>query len=291
MLTTTAHPRTGRNLTTTNVYDQYNLLSTTDPYGRKTSYTYDVLDRVLSTSVELTPGGGAITKRYEYDAEGNVKAYVDGNGVRYEYQYDARDRRTLEICAVGTPVQAIESYSYDGNNNRVGMTDKDGKVWAKSFTARNRVRADVDPLGNTSAYDYYADGLVKTMTNPNGHATEYIYDTCCGMESGGRLIQVIDADRNTTNFEYDSYGNRTKVTDQSGRVIAYEYDGLNRMTKSIIDPLGLNLQTVTEYDQTPGAIGRKETVTSPAGRVITMNFDGLDRQSSVTGEPTAELHL
>jgi RHS repeat-associated protein len=284
VLTTTVHPKTGNALVTTNVYDQYNLLSTTDPYGRKTSYTYDLMDRVLSSSVALRPGGATITTRFEYDAQGRMNASVDGNGVRYEYQYDARDRRTLKVSAVGTPVQATESYGYDGNNNLLSMTDKNGKVWAKSYTARDRVRTEIDPLGNTSSYDYYADGLVKKMINPNGHATEYVYDTCCGLESGGRLTQVIDADHNTINFEYDSNGNRTKATDQSGRVTAYEYDGLNRLTKTIVDPGGLSLQTLTLYDQTPGAIGRKEVVTSPAGRVVTTSFDGLRRPSNIDGD-------
>ena len=128
VLTTSVHPNANQVLTTTNVYDQYHLLSTTDPYGRKTSYTHDAIDRLLTTAVELTPAGATITTRNEYDAQGRQTAYIDGNGIRYEYDYDERDRKTRERSAIGTPVQAIETYSYDGNNNQLSITDKNGRT-------------------------------------------------------------------------------------------------------------------------------------------------------------------
>jgi RHS repeat-associated protein len=279
VLTTTVHPKKNQALTATNVYDQYHLLSTTDAYGRKTSFTYDDLDRVLATTVELTPGGATITTSNEYDAEGRQKAYIDGNGIRYEYDYDDRDRRTRERSAIGTPVLALESYSYDGNNNQLSTTDKNGKIWKKTYTSRNAVRADANPLNERTTNSYYADGLLESDTNPNGHSTTYVYDPCCG-----RLIEVIDADQNSKRFEYDSNGNRTRITDESGRVTAYEYDGLNRRARMIVDPAGLHLATVTDYDATPGLIGRKETSTSPAGQVVNTNYDGIARVARVDGE-------
>jgi len=279
VLTTTVHPKVNQVLTITNVYDQYHLLSTTDAYGRKTSYTYDALDRVLTTTVELTPAGATITTRNEYDAQGRQTAYIDGNGIRYEYDYDDRDRKTREQSAIGTPVQAVQNYSYDGNNNQLRMSDKNGRTWTKTYTSRNALRTDANPLNQKTTTSYYADGLRESETNPNGHTTTFIYDACCG-----RLIEIIDADQNTTRYEYDSNGNRTKVTDQSGRVTAYVYDGLNRRTKMILDPAGLNLQTITEYDPTPGMIGRKQTTTSPAGQIVTTDFDSLARVARVSGE-------
>lgn len=279
VLTTTVHPKENQALTTTNIYDQFHLLSTTDPYGRKTSYTYDALDRTLAITIELTPGGATITASNEYDAEGRQTAFIDGNGIRYEYDYDDRDRRTQERSAIGTPVQALESYSYDGNNNQLSTTDKNGKIWKKTYTSRNAVRTDANPLDEKTTTSYYADGLRESETNPNGHATTYVYDPCCG-----RLIQVIDADQNTTRYEYDSNGNRTRITDQSGRETAYEYDGLNRRTRMIVDPAGLHLATTIDYDATPGLIGRQETSTSPAGQVVTTDYDGVARLAKVDGE-------
>jgi RHS repeat-associated protein len=282
VLTTTVHPNTNKVLTTTNIYDQYHLLSTTDPYGRTTSYTYDALDRPLSTTVELTPAGATIATRDEYDAQGRQTAHIDGNGIRYEYDYDDRDRKTRERSAIGTAVQASETYSYDGNNNQLSVIDKNGTIWKKTYTSRNAVHTDANPLSQKTTNSYYADGLRESETNPNGHTTVFVYDTCCG-----RLIRVVDADQNTIRYEYDSNGNRTKVTDQSGRVTAYVYDGLDRQITTIVDPVGLNLRTTTEYDPTPGTIGRKETMTSPAGQVVTTDYDGLARLARVSGETPA----
>lgn len=279
VLTTTVHPQAGQSLTTTSIFDQYHLLYTLDPYGRKTSYTYDRLDRITSTVVELTPGGQTIVTRNEYDAEGRLTARIDGNEVRHEYEFDARGRRTLERSAVGTPVQAKESYTYDRNNNLLTITDKIGRIWKKAYTARNQVRTDTNPLGNTVTYAYLPEGLRGSITNANNHVTRYVYDNCCG-----RLTQEIDADQKGVSYEYDFNGNRTKVRDQAGRLATFEYDGLNRQTKMTVDPLGLNLQTINAYDATAGVIGRKETVTSPAAQLITTNYDGLNRILNVVGD-------
>jgi RHS repeat-associated protein len=279
ILTTTVHPNADKVLTTTNVYDQYHLLSTIDAYGRKTSYTYDALDRVLSTAVELTPGGATITTKNEYDAEGRQTGYIDGKGIPYAYEYDDRDRKTRELSAVGTPVEAVETYSYDGNNNQLSLTDKNGNPWTRTYTARNALRTDANPLNEQTTYSYYADGLRESETNPNRHTTTFLYDTCCG-----RLIEVVDANQNSIRYEYDANGNRTKVTDQSGRVTVYAYDGLNRQTEMIADPAGLNLRTVTAYDPTFDVIGRKETMTSPAAQVVTTEYEGLGRTARVSGD-------
>src|SRR5215213_4193414 len=285
VLSTSVHPQPNKVLTTTNVYDQYHLLSTTDPYGRKASYTYDALDRILSTTVELTPAGATISTKGEFDAQGRQSAHIDGNGIRYEYDYDDRDRKTRERSAAGTPVQAVETYSYDGNNNQLGMVDKNGNIWTKTYTSRNALRTDANPLNQKTTNSYYADGLLESENNPNGHTTRFIYDTCCG-----RLIEIVDADKNTIQYEYDSNGNLTKVTDQSGRVIAYVYDGLNRQTKLIVDPARLNLRTITDYEPTLGVIGRAETTTSPAGQVVTTDYDSVARVAKVSGETSQMIY-
>ena len=141
------------------------------------------------------------------------------------------------------------------------------------------MRTDANPLNQKTTNSYYADGFRESESNPNGHSTTFVYDTCCG-----RLIEVIDADQNSIKYENDSNGNRTKVTDQSGRVTAFVYDGLNRQIKMIVDPVELNLQTTTEYDPTPGVVGRAETTTSPAWQVVTINYDGLARVARMSGE-------
>lgn len=302
VLTTTIFPEGSRSLTTTNRYDQYHLLSTTDPYGREIFYSHDLLDRVTRTVRETVPGAipegtdistlirnqgpnaPYLIEDYVFDAQGRLAARIDGRGIRYEYGYDARDRRTLERSAVGTPVEATERYTYDGNNNQLTTTDKNGGVWRKTYTARDAIRTDANPLGQAYTYAYYADGLRATETNPNGHTTRFVYDTCCGVEAGGRLIEIIDADDGSTRYEYDPNGNRTKATDQSGRVVEYRYDGLNRQTLTTVDPGGLNLQTTNDYDQTASAIGRKMTVTSPAGQRIITEYDGLGRVQRVSGD-------
>ena len=83
--------------------------------------------------------------------------------------------------------------TYDANGNLTARTDENGKVWTRTYTARNAVRTDADPLGNTTTHTYWSDGLLETVTNPNGRTTRYEYDTCCGGD-GGRLKAVVHPD-------------------------------------------------------------------------------------------------
>lgn len=275
---TTVYPRTGESLTTESVYNRYRLEEIIDYYGRATSYTYDELNRLLSTTFELRPGGDTITTSIEYDDEGNVEATIDGNGNRTEYAYDDRNRRVSTTYAVGSDVEASTSVEYDDNSNVTKRIDERSHEWLTTYTSRNRILTSEDPEGGETAYTYTEDTLVATVTNANGHTTTNIYEACCA-----RLAEREDADENSIFFEYDFNGNVTQTTDESGRVVKYEYDGLNRETKQQVDPFGLNLTTTTTYDPTPSAIGQSSTTINPAGQEVTAHVDGLGRTSFIEG--------
>ena len=277
----TIHPTASLALDTQSIYNRYRLMQTLDYYGRATTITDDLLDRPLTTVVELCAGGATITTHASYYANGQVQTRTDGNGNITSYLYDERDRATTTTVATGTAVQASSTLYYDNNSNVVKRTDERGNDWVNTYTCRDRVLTSADPLTNTTSYTYTADTLVATVTNANGHTTTNAYSMCCP-----RLSSVTDPDMNVKSFLYDFNGNRTQITDESSRVVTFEYDGLNRQTKMTVDPTmgGLNLVTATAYDPTPGTIGQTTTVTNPAGQVVTTAVDGIGRTATITGD-------
>ena len=178
ILTTTVYSGAAT-LTGSNTYDRYRLVKSTDYYGRATSYTYDLLDRPLSTMLQLRPCGATITTQTRYNAQGLVCAVIDGNGNRTDYKYDARNRRVKTIAAAGTRESASTTLTYDANSNVLVRTDERGNNWVNTYTARDHVATSADSLGDTTSYVYNPDGTVASTTNANGNPTNYTYLSCC----------------------------------------------------------------------------------------------------------------
>ena len=72
-----------------------------------------------------------------------------------------------------------------------------------------------------------------------------------GFDCLNRLSTVTDA-IGTTSYTYDAVGNQTRFTDANGNTISYEYDVLDRRTKTTFAPVGNEEATTktVEYDGT-----------------------------------------
>lgn len=113
------------------VYDQRgNLRQLKEADGlaeqRVTTYTYDKLNRKLTTSSPAVSGltintvdnsvssvSGSPVETITYDPNGNIIRIVDAVGAATVFYYDALNRKTSEINALGT----VTTYAYDANGN------------------------------------------------------------------------------------------------------------------------------------------------------------------------------
>lgn len=93
---------------------------------RTITYTYDKLDRKLTTAGASVTGvtidvltkavstvSGVPTETIVYDANGNVIRTTDAAGATSVFYYDALNRKTSEVNALGT----VTTYAYDANGN------------------------------------------------------------------------------------------------------------------------------------------------------------------------------
>lgn len=195
----------------TNLYDlDGNLSARTPPNSTTSTYTYDVLDRVLNISHALN--GTTRTLDYAYDSVSNRKWAKRDSGNADIFGYDLNDQVTgivLNTSNPGpTPTPAPQTITYDANGNRLtfavygGPTDTYLPNNLNQYTSRNSNQATYDTKGNmTTGVD----------------ASLYTYD------AQNRLLSAIKAPTTET-FKYD--GLNRQISRTVGAATTYNvYDG------------------------------------------------------------------
>jgi RHS repeat-associated protein len=241
------------NKTTTFAYDALGRLTgTTDPASGLTQYAYDCRDNLIALTDpknqthrfeydrrnlktrEIRPLGQAIA--YIYTATGQLDSMIDAKGQVKRHVYDDAGRRTGEnhftTASAGTPVKAI-TYTY---NNRAGLTGyNDGTTQgATSYDVRQlRKAGEIVNYGSFSlsySVDYYANGLKKSFTGPDGVTVNYTYDT------NNQLSAVQLPIGNITVNTYQWYW-PIQTTLPGGTTRTQAYDPLMRLTAiNVKDP-------------------------------------------------------
>ena len=195
-------------------------------------------------------------------------------------------------------------------------TDATGSDCAVSGGGRcGRLRSITNALGHSIRFDeYFSDGRLKTMTDPNGLVTEFGY-TDRGWIS--RVIQTAGQLRRETRYSYTPSGLMESaslpgglmlsyqwtaahllqsVTDNAGNKIEYQYDLRgNRTAENVLTSGGGLRRALTRvYDVrnraaamqegfnnstrlTFDAVGNLQEETDPNGNVINYDYDPLNR--------------
>ena len=228
---------------TTSEYDAYGrLLKQTTPKGDSSSYAYDILNRLVQ---KVSHKENTITNYYynNFDKKGTIsKITHDRQIVTYEYDDLLR------------PISICEKISNDTYTTDI------------SYDEASRVSDKTYPSGYMVKYDYYDNGILKSIsdsddnilwqvddinargqimqsTTGNGATTNYTYDT------KGRLIRNVTSNNiNNFSYTYDKFDNLASRSDSvvHNRKELFEYDNLNRLTRSYSNNSVLN---VMKYDR------------------------------------------
>jgi RHS repeat-associated protein len=340
----------GRSLTFV-VDASHRITSVTDNIGRVTTYAYDAQGN-LST---YTNASGGVTK-YTYDDQHNMLTIVDPNGNTYLTNvYDASGRVTKQTMSDGGVYQftwvpsanAAQTWIFDSSStapaqvNRYSTTDQEGYTGLISSVMvtdpRGYIRKVVfnglgfktsdtfalnQPEQQTYAYNYYADNLVKSVTDPLGRVTSFDYDINGNVSRITRNYGLADANTSTATFTsnysqmatvtnplgnsiafgYDASGNLLSTTDALGEKSTYSYDAdghviqasdpLNNSVK--LSYLGNEPTTVTDQagnssSQYYDAAGRLLSVTDALNHTSQFSYDLLDHISTTTDARNAKI--
>jgi RHS repeat-associated protein len=240
----------GTTLTTITMhYDVGRRLSLSDGTGT-TSYGYDGLDRVLTTThsidgsvyasydtlgrrTGLRTSTGAPVVSYQYDAAGRMTDVFRAGTLHAHADYDSAGR----MLAITRANNAVTTYSYDGANRVTELsTVRSGTTLSNFAYSLNRIGQAsriTETLATatrsiTSTYDGLGR-LVAAVEQP-GHSYAYGYDLVGNRQTvrvDGTLTEnrTYDAADQVTGWQYDAAGNL--LNDGTN---TYSYDILNRLT-------------------------------------------------------------
>lgn len=233
------------------------LTQRTDTASRVSSMAYDNANRTVS----MTDADNKTTS-FDYDALSRVTGLTDPVSQHYQFTYDPVDRRT-QVTRAGVSM----SYAYDAVGNRTQRTDYNGLVTNYAYDSLNRLTTISFPT-RTVTYAYNIKNQITRATNENGSV--YI-----GYDNRYRVNSFSDPFFYSVSYNYDTTGNRTKISLNGAAYATYTYDVVNRLT-NLKD--GANLSFPHSYD------GANRLLTRGAPNGVTTNYayDGLNRLTALT---------
>jgi RHS repeat-associated protein len=250
-------------------------LDPTDSSGdpqRKTSYTYDKVGNLLTTTEpngNLTSTIGDYVTTLAYDEIYEETSTTDALGNKTSYTYDNVGNLSTVVDprknGTADPSDLTSRYDYDLAHRPTKVTDASGKFKTTTYDHDGMTAASTDEDGNTTSYTLDPRGDVLKVAVP-------------AKNNNGTIVY------NTTQYEYDQVGNTTKTTSPRGVattgvsndfVSETTYDELNRVATKLspYDPNDsrYNTPNVTRY--TYDSAGRLAKVSAPPSNGQTVRND------------------
>jgi YD repeat-containing protein len=232
-----------------------------------TSYTYDALKRVLTTTNAVGTTGNAYNawtvtttdangklKDYAKDAYGNLVTVVEHIGANYattSYTWDLNKSLTNVTDAAGN----LRNFTYDGLGRRLTAQDlhasADGTfgAWSYGYDAANNLTTYTDPKIQTVnlTYDALNRKATEDYTGQAGTEITYTYDNCS--EGKSRLC----------------------IASSTASLLKYAYNqlGLQSVATSTLNGTSTAFATRYSYDRQ----GNQTLITYPDGAQVQYNYN------------------
>jgi RHS repeat-associated protein len=233
-LVSTTTPKTAAAMngaTTTSTYDVAgNMLTSTDPNGVTTTWTYTPLNLPATVSYS---GNSAHSVTYAYDADGNKTGMTDATGTS-SYIYDPFGEFTSAQNGAGQ----VTGYEYNADGQVTSITyPLSSNTWATSNTVSygydnaDQLTSVTDFNGHQMAIGNSADGLPNSVTlGSSGDTVTTSYDN-----DAPSAITLKNATSTLQSFTYTDAPsanilNETDTPDSSQSPAVYTYDAQGRVT-------------------------------------------------------------
>ncbi|MCP4365136.1 MAG: RHS repeat protein, partial [Planctomycetes bacterium] len=220
----------------------------------------------LPEKITDPPPSGKFVKMTYYK-NGKIKQKTDRRTHPTDYEYDDLNRLSL--------VRDHKGYTIEIGYGKVGNVktaeDKREIITENFYDDLYRV-VRVERKGLTVAKNRYDEaGNLRFAEDAKENTTEYVYNSRNMPEK-----IIYEETEPPETMKYDGNGNLKEITDVTGRLAVYEYDGENRN----ISVEFAGEKTRRKYD----AVGNLKSVTMPEGNVRSMEYDWLNRLKSVTDD-------
>ncbi|CDH07160.1 putative Rhs family protein [Xenorhabdus bovienii str. oregonense] len=211
---------------------------------------------------------------YEYNAQGLIQRWSDGDQTAVDYVYDAQGRCIESIGSGGYyPVRL----DYETGVTR--STTPQGHTTTWHYNAEQQVTQVETPCGHVTRYEYNNWGNLRHQILPEGQilTLDYLADT-------GLVTAFTDATGATLQYHYDEADRLISMTDPLGRVWWQQYDD-NGNAESFIAPDG-SKTTLTRNE-----FGLVIAAEDDEGHKRTWEYDNHKRLSKLFDEENHSLRL
>lgn len=170
---------------------------------------------------------------------------------------------------------------YDKFGNRISVTERDGSTISRSYDSHSRLAKQLTPEGALSKYTWDEHNRLLTTSvcdfrdrlNPGDPVVvSYTYEPT---GANPNPITMTDGNGHTTEYSWDEYGNLLSVTDPTGVRTTYTYNARQELI-SITNGVGDTAHL--EYDKH----GRIVQVRDALGHVTSTHWNSAGQIASVT---------
>jgi RHS repeat-associated protein len=281
-------------LNTAATYDDTgNVLTSTDPKGNQTQFSYqdnfgDGVNRsslayVTQTTLPATNSVQHITKT-KYDANTGLPITTwDQNNNQTTYTYDL----LLRPLQTTFPDQGQTVFTYPDANTvtkavKLNSTASDTTTLKFDGLGRQSQAQHATPSG-TALIDttYDALGRPASISNPYFSTTDPTYAVITtSYDALNRITKITDQDGNAGTVDY-TQPTCPVVADEAGKKSKACSDALSRLTSMFEDPAGANYETDYQYDVLNNLIRVDQKGSAPTDstqwRTRTFTYDSLSR--------------
>ncbi|MEK6699301.1 MAG: RHS repeat-associated core domain-containing protein, partial [Nitrospirota bacterium] len=233
-----------------------------------------------------------ITNTYD-SVNGNLLTTTEtgflGNSTPYSYSttytYDTNGR-IKTVDGPRTDVSDVTTYTYDPITGFLTAVTQPliGATTYSNHDSLGNPQTVTDPNGNATTYTYDTTGRVLTVKAPGDlNPMQYVYITAgctsCGSGGANKIDYIILPEGNKIDYDYDSFGNLTTIKDSQNNSINYAYDSEgNRLKEEIKDTLGTLQKTLSyQYD----ALNRLNKTVNPDSTFAEYGYDFRSNRKSV----------
>lgn len=209
-------------------YSGSKLASITDPASRTTYFSYD---GDLLTQVSFPDG---TNRKFEYDNNGQIVREYNQRNLATTYVYNEHNRLSSVVDSLGVTTQLVDRASQtipSGNTATLvssgiaagmakdSLTDGTGETLEVSKTFEGFVNGYKDALGRITTIENDENGRVLKIINADQEVTQFTYDP-----GTGDLLTTTDVDSGAvTANTYNSMGCKTSVTNGENEAVLYTY--------------------------------------------------------------------
>lgn len=254
------------NIVVANSYDGAGRLTLQDIMGDTSKRRY--LYYAPGQTIEKEQGG---EQTVHYFDDRNREIEVDNAlGHRFLTTYDAQDRITKKETLIGTTVDDVTSYTYDGNHNLLTETNPKGKITTNVYDSSSQLTSTTDKRGNIQYFqNYNAQHQPTQTTDREGQVVTCTYKGSA--DPGAGSLATTTESGNTTTYGYDSWGEVSSISYPGGASESMVNNSLGDPTSNT-DELGR--QTSISYNLRREAVSTTTPGTASSGtRTTTAVYD------------------